>query len=146
MLPSPKLLLLLLCAMMSALTVGCASRAIDEQMAESAQAAFDMALAEVDAGDHESAVGLFDQALTPGGGLPADLYTTARIERAKCLARVGRYEDAHADLDIASQGSVNLAVVHACGSFVFRCEGKKAEADKEMATAKKIDRRVKAVR
>ena len=127
--------------------LGCnSSRPIDEKTAESAQAAFDEGLAQVEAGNHKEAVASFDQALTPGGGLSADLYSTARIERAKCLARVGRYEDAHADLEVASQGSVNLAIVHACRSFVFKCEGKDAEASKEMAAAKKIDRRVKAIR
>lgn len=129
-----------------ALLAGCGSKAIDEQTAASAQAAFDQALVEVESGNHESAIAFFDQSLTPGSGLPTDLYTTARIERAKCLARVGRYEDAHADLEVASQGAVNQAVIHACRSFVFKSEGKQAEADKEMAAAKKIDRRVKPIR
>lgn len=126
---------------------GCgSSKTIAPESAASAQAAYDEALSKIEAEDYESAVASLDSALTPGGGLPADIYTTARIERAKCLARLERFEEAHLDVEVASQGTVSEAVVRAVRAFVYKCEGKDAEAGKEMAAAKKIDRRIKAIR
>lgn len=132
---------------LATLISGCGGpEAIDADTMASAQLSYDKAIENVQAKDYEAAAKAFERALTPGAGLSPDLYTGARLERAKCYARLGRFEEAHVDLDVAAEGSVNLAVVHAARSFVFKQEGKDAEASKEMAAAKKIDRRVKAIR
>jgi Flp pilus assembly protein TadD len=127
--------------------LGCGpSKTIAPETAASAQASYDEAMAQIETKEYESAVAALDLALTPGGGLPADIYTNARIERAKCLARLERFDEAHADLEVASQGTISEAVVRAVRAFVYKCEGKDAEASKEMAAAKKIDRRIKTIR
>lgn|GEM_PF-5442975 len=132
---------------LATLISGCGGpKPIDAGTLASAQECYDKAVEDMAAEDYEAAAEALESALTPGAGLSPDLYTGARIERAKCYAHLKRFEEAHADLDIAAEGSVNLAVVHATRSFVFKQEGKDAEASKEMSAAKKIDRRVKAVR
>ena len=132
---------------LATLISGCGgSKPIDAATMASAQKSYDKAMEDVASEDYEAAAAAFESALTPGAGLSPDLYTGARIERAKCYARLKRFDEAHADLEVASEGSVNLAVVHATRSFVFKQEGKEAEASKEMSAAKKIDRRVKAIR
>ena len=45
-----------------------------------------------------------------------------------------------------AEGQPCEAVVRAVRAFVYKCEGKDAEASKEMAAAKKIDRRIKMSR
>lgn len=112
----------------------------------SAQHSFDQAIAAMADGDHESAAALLDAALIPGGGLPADIYTDARVNRAICFARLDRFDEAHADLDVAAQGAADMATVHVARSFVFKKEGKTSESASEMSAAKKINRKAKSIK
>lgn len=129
------------------LVLGCVgNRTIDAESLANAQQSYDSAIAELEAGNHEAALDLLDVALAPGGGLQADIYTDARVQRAICLARQGRCDEAHADLDLAAQGAADMATVHVARSFVFKMEDNDAESKSEMAAAKEINRRAKAIR
>lgn len=127
--------------------VGCGgSPAIDADSLASAQQSYDQAIEAIGEGDHEAAATLLDAALEPGGGLPPDIYSDARIQRAVCFARLERFEEAHADLDVASQGAADMASVHVARSFVFKKEGKNADSASEMSAAKKINRKSKSIK
>ena len=127
-----SLLFLALAVVCSASLVGCNSKKpIDADTLASAQTSYDSAVVKIEEEDYDAAASLLDAALAPGGGLPPDIYTMARIERAKCFARLERFDEAHADLDVAAQGSANMALVHVARAFVFKGEGKTASPRKK---------------
>ena len=126
---------------------GCSgAKTIQADAAASAQRAYDDAVVAFKVGDDELALTLLDAALGPGSGLPPDIYTDALVKRAVCRARAEQYDDALADLEIASQGAADMSLVHAARSFVYKKQGKSTAASAEMSAAKKINRRVKAFR
>lgn len=145
---SNRFLCLSICFLLSFVLFGCSSgkTKIDADKLASAQHAYDQALDSIADGDHESAATLLDAALVPGGGLPPDIYTAARVQRAVCFARLDRFDEAHADLDVASEGAADMAAVHVARSFVFKKQGKSTESASEMSAAKKINRKAKSIK
>lgn len=129
------------------LLTGCGGgRPADPEALADAQLSYDQALNEIESGNHAAALELLVTALAPGGGLPPDLYTDALIQRAVCYAREERFEDALADLSLAEQGVADLSTVHVARAFVYRKQGKSAEATAEMSAAKKINRKARSIK
>lgn len=134
-------------ALSLAFLTGCGGpRTADPEALASAQVAYDNAVAEIEAGNHESAVPLLENALAPGGGLPPDVFTEGLVQRAICYARLERFDEALADLDIASQGASDMSAVHVARAFVFKKQGKTKESSQEMSAAKKINRKARPVK
>ncbi len=135
----------LLLAIVLTCAIGCGSKPLDETVAADSAAAYQQAMEAYDAEEYAASSDLLDAALADAG-LPPDIYVDALIKRAICRARTERYDEALTDLQEAEQGPINLAVVHATRSYVFRKQGKKAESRSELAAAKKIDRRIRALK
>jgi tetratricopeptide (TPR) repeat protein len=79
------------------------------------------------------------------GALPVDSYCEAMVKRTIAYAQLGQFEQALADLDKLAQGTPDMASVHAARSFIFRKQGKAAEADREFALARRYNPDVKVV-
>ncbi len=137
-----------LCGMVLPLVMlgGCGGKTIDPELVTSSQEAYHQAVLAVRAGDDEKAIAFLDTALSNGGVLAPDMYEEALVHRAVCLARSGRFDDAHVDLDAAAQGAADMASVHIARSYVYRKQGKASESRAAALTAKKINPRVKTLR
>ena len=140
-----RILLLVLLTTFS-FPIGCGGPPpLSEEVAADSSAAWANAIEAFDAKDFAACSDHLDAALA-GGGLPPDVCAEAQLKRAVCRARLDRFDEALADLAEVEQGPVNLAVVHMTRSYVYKKQGKAAESKAEAATAKKIDRRVKALK
>jgi tetratricopeptide (TPR) repeat protein len=104
---------------------------------QESQQAFDAGLKASAEGRYEAAIEQLGAALE-GGGLLPDSYSTALLERAICLARLGRFQEAHADLEIAAGGAA-ADEIHRARSFVFAKEGKTVESDSEFREARRLN-------
>ena len=135
----------ILCGML--ILLGCGSdRSIDAENLADAQSSYDAAVDAVDAGNSEEAIRLLDIALAPDGGLPPDISVDARLLRATEFARIGRYDDAHSDLDVAEQGAGDMSAVHATRAYVLKKEGKDKESKSEMSKARRLNSRVRSIK
>ena len=129
------------------LLTGCGGgRPADPEALADAQSSYDQALVEIESGNHAAALELLVTALAPGGGLPPDLYTDALVQRAVCYARAEQFDEALADLELAEQGVSDLSTVGVARAYVYRKQGKLAEAKREMSAAKKINRKARSIK
>ena len=120
-----------------AVGIGCQKQAAPDVFANS-QNSYAEAQTLIQNKEYEAAVELLTAAIT-GGGLDPEFFGQARLQRATCLARLGRYQEAYADLEIAAQGAAPDQV-HLVRCFVYEKEGKKSEAADEFRKAKSFNR------
>ena len=64
---------------------------------------------------------------------------------ALCEARLGGYDDAHQALDAVAEGASDMARLHAARAFVFRQQGKTAEAEEEEQRARQLNPRIQFI-
>lgn len=69
-----------------------------------------------------------------GGGLNADFLADAFLQRARCLAELGHYDEAHEALDVVAQGA-ELDKWHVARAFVYRKQGEEGKSQAEMEQA-----------
>jgi tetratricopeptide (TPR) repeat protein len=77
------------------------------------------------------------------GGLNPDLWCEAMAKRAVCWGAAGRYDEALAELNRIGSAAPNQAEIFAARSFIFKKQGKLAEANAALAQAKRWDRTIK---
>jgi tetratricopeptide (TPR) repeat protein len=77
-----------------------------------------------------------------GGGLNPDAYASAAVKLAVSYGALKKFDEAHAMLDKLEQGAPNLDEINAARSFVFKKQGKAAEARAAFAKAKRFNPRV----
>jgi tetratricopeptide (TPR) repeat protein len=122
--------------------VGCGDAAISQTTVATAQEAFDRGSAELEVGQFEAARASFDSALTHGG-LNADVYVEALLNRSIALSAIGQYDGAEVDIDLAEQGATDIDQVHLARAFLFQRKGDQAAADRELAEARRINPKAK---
>ena len=120
---------------------GCSSQVAPDKRAN-AETAYGEAIEALEQHDYGLAKTRLTEALE-AGGLRADQLIDAYIQRAVCLARLGEFEAAHADLDAAAQGPADMDVVYAARSFVFAKEGRASEAAAKLNQARAINPQIK---
>jgi tetratricopeptide (TPR) repeat protein len=123
--------------------VGCGSSALPPPR-QSAQEAFRAGLSALAGGDNATAEQQLKSAVD-SGALPADDFCEALVSRGLALARLTRFEEAHASLDRAEQGTPDVARLLAARAAVLRRQGKTAEADRAFASAKQLNPQTKAL-
>ncbi len=105
------------------------------------QATFEEVMEVMDTGDYAAAEEAWSSALK-GGGLGAGHYGDALIYRAACRAKLGDFDAAHADLDMAGEMAPHMDRVLAARAFVYTQQGKESEASAAIKKARRINRDV----
>ena len=95
-------------------------------------------------GDWVTAEKMYSESMA-SGGLNPDLYVDVLLQRAVCRANLSDFENAHADLDMASQGAASVERVHVARAFVFQSQGKIDDANEQMSLAREIDPSVEPI-
>lgn len=119
------------------LAFGCSSREADPRTVQEAQKAYDDSLVALENGEYQRAAELLTVAID-NATLSADAYSDAMIKRAICCAKLGKFDEAHADLDEAERGA-HEDQAHAARSFVYGKQGKSNESRAAMIRARKLN-------
>jgi tetratricopeptide (TPR) repeat protein len=112
-----------------------------EDLRRSAYANYGEGLTAFESNDRATALTKFTAALE-GGGLNPDAACDARVKRAVCLAAAGKYDEALADLEKNGPGASNPEAVEAARSYLYRKQGKAAEAQAALAKARRYNPRI----
>jgi Tfp pilus assembly protein PilF len=75
--------------------------------------------------------------------LNPDVYCEATAKYAVCLAAAGKYPEATAELDKLGPAAPNQGEIFAARAFIFKKQGKVAEANAAMAKARQYNRAIK---
>jgi tetratricopeptide (TPR) repeat protein len=122
--------------------VGCGAPGEEfEDLRRSAYANYGEGVTAFNANDRATALTRLTAALE-GGGLNPDIACDARVKRAVCLAAVGKYDEALADLEKNGPGASNPEAVEAARSYIYKKQGKPAEARAALGKARQFNPRV----
>jgi Tfp pilus assembly protein PilF len=83
-----------------------------------------------------------EQQLTPAirsGSLDSDQYVEGLLMRALVRAALGKYRQAHADLDRAQEGAAQLDRVFAIRAYILQGEGQPEAARRAMEQAREVN-------
>ncbi len=133
--------LVVVVALASCLGCGGKSAANLKSLRETASEAYADGLKTFAAHDYATAEQKFSIAL--GGGLDADQFCIATTKRAVCWAAAGKVDEALAELDRLGSNVSNPDEVEAARAFVFKKQGKIAQANAAMAKARRYNRTIK---
>lgn len=122
---------------------GCRKQA-DPKVFATAEAAYNAAVDKMEKLDFSGAADDLTRAFE-ARGLNVDMYCDALVRRAQCFARLKRFDEALADVDRAAQGSPQMDEVHRTQAFVFKKQGKLAEAGAAMREARKLNASIKEI-
>jgi tetratricopeptide (TPR) repeat protein len=112
-----------------------------EDLRRSAYTNYGEGVAAFNSNDRATALTKLTAALD-GGGLNPDVACDARVKRAVCFAAAGKYDEALADLEKNGPGASNPEAVEAARSYIYRKQGKAAEAQAALAKARRYNPRI----
>ncbi len=121
--------------------VGCDGQGAVVEDRQSAQRAFDEAVALYDEGQLGQAEPLFRQALE--GELQQDLMVVAGVNHSKCLTELEKYPEALEAIERVREGLSGEDQYHLLRCEVYLAQGDQAGAKAEFEEAKKLNRQVK---
>jgi hypothetical protein len=122
--------------------VGCGSTAAEHETGrKAAYAAYNEALRAYDAKNYSAAEPQFTAAIE-ARGLNPDIYCSAVAKRAACWAVAGKLPEALAELEQLGPAASNMDEILALQSFIFKKQGKAAEARAAFAKARRINPRI----
>jgi len=132
-------LLALLNLLLATALLGCGADPLADRAAKGkiAEESLNAGLQAYQSKDFETAAAQLKQACD-AGTLILDLQIDARLKRAVALAHLGQFDVALGELAELEKGAPHLEHVYAARSFVFKKQGKQAEALAEFARAKKL--------
>jgi tetratricopeptide (TPR) repeat protein len=113
-----------------------------EDSRKAAYAAFNAAVEAFKSGDYAAAEPKLTEALDLHV-LNPDVYCEATAKRAVCWGASGKYDEALAELDQLGPAAPNQAEICAARAYIFKKQGKPAQANAAMAQARKFDRNLK---
>jgi tetratricopeptide (TPR) repeat protein len=123
---------------------GCKKK-IDPALYADTTVAFNDGIKAYEAGEFEKSVTALTAAID-GYGLSPDQFATAIVRRAVSYGRLGKFTEAHKDLDEAERGAPNMDEVFQARHFVFSAEGNKTKAAEALREAKKLNSRIKSIK
>ena len=127
-----------------AAAIGCASKDVYVADRKTAYEAYDAGLTAFAAKDFPTADAKFTIAID-AGVLNPDFYCFAVTKRALCWAVAGKYDEALAELDKLGAGASNPDEVLIARSYIYKKQGKLAEANAALAKARQYNRTIKEV-
>jgi tetratricopeptide (TPR) repeat protein len=117
---------------------GCSSGLMEKTAIQSAQVAYDQAVAFEAEGNMPGANEQIELALT-AGGLNPDLLAEAYLLRARCRCALGEVDAAAEDVALADRGSPNPSQWHFTRGILFKSQGEAAQSKSEFAKARRLD-------
>lgn len=123
------------------LFIGCNSGTSEELIEKrvNAHEAYDQGMSAIGNKNYEEASAKLEAALTAGGLYP-DLYDTARANLVVAFAAQGNFDEAQKVLAEFENWHEQKDLLFAAKSFLFAQQGKKSEANRELAKAKRVNR------
>jgi tetratricopeptide (TPR) repeat protein len=129
-------------AFLATSALGCSAPGEEhEDLRRTAYANYGEGLHAFESNDRATALTKLTAALE-GGGLNPDVACDARVKRAVCLAGAGKYDEALADLEKNGPGASNPEAVEGARSYIYRKQGKAAEAQAALAKARRYNPRI----